>query len=274
MGVDGLSRSDSNRSTLPEHGNSPFHHHRTGRPRRANSSNGRGRAALMQPRTSPRHKALASPVCAQSRKTRPETSNRFAKGAHHRHETMPVLRQHQEHPHPPKRSIAGAATHPDSRAATVAPHGTPAFEYQSGPETRAVRPTRRHRSAPPETGRAARGKASRSKPPTGRPPASGETPLCGVEAPVVHPIGGYFAPKKKSRRRSASRPKRCAPPGAGQGVDGLSRSVSNRQRPQSRIPLPITTAALRGRHARVAKLQHAKARLPMPKSRSMPIINP
>ncbi|MCG2660112.1 MAG: hypothetical protein L6437_07705 [Kiritimatiellae bacterium] len=44
-------------------------------------------------------------------------------GAHHRHETMPVLRQHQEHPHPPKRSIAGATTHPDSRAATVAPHG-------------------------------------------------------------------------------------------------------------------------------------------------------
>ena len=147
----------------------------------------------------------------------------------------------KERPHHPKRIVAFAATHPDSGAATVAPHGTPAFEYQSGPETRAARPTRRHRSAPPEAGRAARGpgEAGRSKPPTGRPPASGETPLCGVEAPVVHPVGGYFAPKKRFRRRSASRPKRDAPPGAGQGVDGLSRSVSNRQRPHSRIsPCP------------------------------------
>jgi hypothetical protein len=143
-------------------------------------------------------------------------------------------RRVKERPHHPKRIVAFAATHPDFRAATVAPHGTPAFEYQSGPETRAVRPTRRHRSAPPEAGRAARGKATRSESDR-RVPASGGAKKIrsAISAPQgrLHPVAILFAPKKKSRRRSASRPKRDAPPGAGQGVDGLSRSVSNRQRP-------------------------------------------
>ena len=148
----------------------------------------------------------------------------------------------KERPHHPKRIVAFAATHPDSRAATVAPHGTPAFEYQSGPETLAARPTQRHRTAPPEAGRATRGKATRSEFDR-RVPASGGAMKIhyAISAPQgrLHPVAILFAPKKKSRRRSASRPKRDAPPGAGQGVDGLRRSVSNRQRPQSRIsPCP------------------------------------
>ena len=132
--------------------------------------------------------------------------------------------------------------------------------------------------------RAARGKATRSESDR-RVPASGgaKRGSYAISAPQgrLHPVAILFAPKKKSRRRSASRPKRDAPPGAGQGVDGLSRSspaYGGRLEPTTSakpdFTLPITTVALRGRHACVAKLQHAKARLPMPKSRSMPIINP
>ena len=95
----------------------------------------------MQPRTSPRHKALAFPVCAQSRKTRPETSNRFAKGAHHRHETMPVLRQHKEHPHPQQPSVAGA----DKLRTTCC---RMVFTAQTLRDS-AVHPKRRHRTTPP-----------------------------------------------------------------------------------------------------------------------------
>ena len=102
----------------------------------------------MQPRTSPRHKALAFPVCAQSRKKRSETFNRCAGGAHHRYETTPVLRQHKEHPHPQKLSVAGADKLRTTRCRMV-------FTAQTLRDS-AVRPKRRHRVS------AAYGRAGRS----------------------------------------------------------------------------------------------------------------
>lgn len=76
--------------------------------------------------------------------------------------------------------------------------------------------------------------------------------------------GGPLRSKEESQAQERIAAKRDAPPGARQCVDGLSRSVSHRQRARNTgVPLPITTASLRGRHAHVAKLQHAKARLPM-----------
>ena len=126
--------------------------------------------------------------------------------------------------------------------------------------------------------RAARGEATRSESDR-RVPASGGAKKIryAISAPQgrLHPVAILFAPKKRFRRRSASRPKRDAPPGAGQGVDGLSRSVSNRQRPQSRIsPCPSPRWRYEAATRTWRSYSTPKRAYPCPKSRSMPIINP
>ena len=151
-----------------------------------------------------RHRSDAKPISSSPLKKRPETFNRYAGGAHHRHETMPVLRQHQEHPHPPKRSIAGATTHPDSRAATVAPHGLLLLDTVEVQEPRAVRPTRRHRSTPFEANRVARGHRKY--------PGAGAHRNPSKNAPMSRSPGRVDGYRETLRRRAAkpdAPPTRC-----------------------------------------------------------------
>ena len=138
MGVDGLSRSDSNRSTLPGHGNSLFHHHRTLRLNQdaqscRKSVDDFSRGVFNRHRCRSGNSSFG--IIAQAR---PETFNR-----------PDALRGRDwglhacsgERPHPQKPSVAGADKLRTTRCRMV-------FTAQTLRDS-AVRPKRRHRTTPP-----------------------------------------------------------------------------------------------------------------------------
>ena len=194
-------------SSLPRHGNSPAPHNR----------------ALRQNQDS--RSSVVRPLRRHS-KSRP-THHRSGEG---RKPSIATLGEKSTQPSPCEAPVKGSVPGGPRPTSFVKHEHRGALKTKTAtpPQSRPCRSDQRA-PAPSEADRCVRGNTS------------GPRSRYAISAPQerLHPVAILFAPKKKFRRRSASRPKRDAPPGAGQGVDGLCRSVSNRQRPQSRIsPCP------------------------------------